>query len=80
MLPANFPSDSTQARILKAFSKVGFNILPCKYGNGSHRVVECPKTKIKITVQHKIYKEVIKSYLKVVDQLGYDAQDFIRYL
>lgn len=80
MPPASFPSDSSQRKILKAFKKVGFEILPPAYGKGSHRMVKCRKTGVEITVQHKIYKEVIKSYIKAVERLGYDVAKFIKYL
>lgn len=80
MLPANYPSDSSQKKILKAFKKVGFEILPTFYGKGSHRIVRCAKTNCEITVQNKIYKEVIKSYCKKVDGLGYDVNLFIKKL
>lgn len=33
-----------------------------------------------ITIQYKIYKEVIKNYCKRVDELGYDVDKFIKYL
>ncbi|MFH1412837.1 MAG: hypothetical protein ABIG10_02305 [bacterium] len=77
MPPVNYPSDSSQKKILKAFKKVGFTILPPISGKGSHRMVKCQKTKLEITVQHKIYKEVIKSYIKKVEELGYDVDLFI---
>ena len=80
MLPAKYPSDSSQKKIIKAFKKVGFKILPTYYGKGSHRIVKCPKTNCEITVQNKIYKEVIKSYCKKVDELGYDIDLFIKKL
>lgn len=80
MLPPNLPSDSSQKKILEAFKKIGFEILHRGYGKGSHRLVEDPKTGTVITVQHKIYREVIKSYCKDVDGLGYDVGEFIRRL
>lgn len=80
MLPPNIPSDSRQHKILKAFKKIGFEILPPNRGSGSHRVVRCPKTREEITVQYKIYKVVIKDYCKRVDELGYDVMRFIKYL
>ncbi|MFC1615406.1 hypothetical protein ACFL2L_01265 [Patescibacteria group bacterium] len=80
MLPPNIPSDSSQKKILKALKKIGFTIRSPLFGKGSHRLAECPKTGCSIIVQHKIYKEVIKSYCKRVDELGYDVDKFIKYL
>lgn len=80
MLPPNYPSDSSQKKVLKAFKKLGFKILVPFCGKGSHRIVKCPKSGREITVQYKIYKEVIKSYLKIVDELGYDVEEFIKHL
>ena len=80
MLPSNIPSDSSQKKIIRAFKKIGFKILPSYYGKGSHRLIEDPKTGTVITIQHKIYKEIIKSYCKDVDALGYDVNEFIRKL
>ncbi|MCK5460197.1 hypothetical protein KAI52_03715 [Candidatus Parcubacteria bacterium] len=54
--------------------------MPAFYGKGSHRIVRCSKTNCEITVQNKIYKEVIKSYCKKVDELGYDIDLFIKKL
>ena len=79
-LPPNFPSDSSQKKILKAFKKLGFVVMPNCYGKGSHVLVKCPKTGEIATVQNKIYKEVIKSYCKYVDRLGYDVRKFIKHL
>ena len=77
MLPTNYPSDSSQTTILKAFKKLGFKILPPACGKGSHRIAQCPQTNTEINIQHKIYKEVIKSYIKKIDKLGYDIDLFI---
>lgn len=78
MQSINIPSDSTQRKILKAFRKIGFIELPL--GKGSHRVVQCPKTGTRITVQYKIYKEVIREYCKIINQLGYNVDQFIKKL
>lgn len=80
MLPAKYPSDSSQKKVLKAFKKLGFEILPQRFGKGSHRLVKCPKSGVEIVVQYKIYKEVIRSYIKKVYELGYDVNKFIKYL
>ena len=80
MPPDNYPSDSSQKKILKAFKKLNFEILAPRYGKGSHRVVICKKTDTRVTVQYKVYKEVIKSYIKIVEKLGYDVSEFISYL
>ena len=77
---ANYPSDSSQARILKAFEKLGFWRLPSRYGKGSHQLVRCPKTGEVITVQYQVYKVLIQKYCKRVEQLGYDVEEFIQYL
>lgn len=59
MLPAKLPSDSNQKKILKAFKKIGWEILPPRYGKGSHRVVRCPRTGTETTVQYHTYKEAL---------------------
>lgn len=76
----NIPSDSSQRKVLKAFKKIGFEVLSSGFGKGSHRLVKDPKTGICITVQHKIYKQVLESYCKKVKELEYDAEEFIRRL
>ena len=80
MPPLNIPSDTTQDKILKAFRKIGFIILDSKRGKGSHRKVEDPKTNHKITVQHKIYKPNVRGYCDDLKDLGYDVDEFIKYL
>ncbi|MEA2064820.1 MAG: type II toxin-antitoxin system HicA family toxin [Patescibacteria group bacterium] len=74
----NFPSDSIQRKIIKAFKKLGFIKLPL--GKGSHQVMEDPKTKIRVTIQHKIYKNVIREYCKIIIMLNYDIDKFINKL
>ena len=79
MPPHNFPSDSSQKKIVKAFRKIGFIVNTCG-GKGSHIKIIDPKTKKWTTVQSKIYKEVIRSYIKFVEELGYDCDKFVKYL
>ncbi|MBU4331826.1 type II toxin-antitoxin system HicA family toxin [Patescibacteria group bacterium] len=79
MPPYNFPSDSSQKNIIKAFKKIGF-IADVAGGKGSHIKVIEPRTKKWIIVQNKIYKEAIRSYIKFVEELGYNANQFIKYL
>ncbi|MFH1900335.1 MAG: type II toxin-antitoxin system HicA family toxin [Patescibacteria group bacterium] len=74
----NIKSDSNQRKILKAFKKLGFEILPTGFGKGSHRLVKDPRSGKEITVQHNIYKQVIRDYCKKVEQLDYDAEKFIK--
>lgn len=74
----NIPSDSSQKKIIKAFKKLGFIALPL--GKGSHKMMEDPKTDVRITVQYKIYKEVIREYCKIIIELGYDVDEFIKKL
>ncbi|MFH1030091.1 MAG: type II toxin-antitoxin system HicA family toxin [bacterium] len=74
----NIPSDTTQKKVLKAFKKIGF--IELHFGKGSHRVVQCPKTGARVTVQYKIYKEVVREYCKTVMELGYDIDKFIKKL
>ena len=76
---SNFPSDSSQKKITKAFRKIGF-IIDIGGGKGSHIKVIEPKTKKWIIVQNKIYKEAIRGYIKFVEELGYDHDKFIKYL
>ena len=80
MLPINVPSDASQKKVLRAFHKLGFEVLWSRRGKGSHRVVRDPKTNTEITVQYHIYKDIIRSYCKAVEVLGYDASEFARYL
>ncbi|PIS04543.1 MAG: hypothetical protein COT81_05860 [Candidatus Buchananbacteria bacterium CG10_big_fil_rev_8_21_14_0_10_42_9] len=74
------PSDTTQRKVLKAFRKLGFEILPHKYGKGSHRMVRDPKTGQEITVQSKVFKQVLFDYCSKVSELGYDVNQFIKHL
>ena len=76
----NIPSDSSQKKVIKAFKKLGFDVLPGRFGKGSHIYVKDPVSGIEITVQHKIYKEVIRDYCKKVENLYYDVDKFIKYL
>lgn len=76
----NIPSDSSQRKVLKAFKKIGFEILPSGFGKGSHRLVKDLKTGVCITIQRKIYKQVLESYCKRVEELGYSAEEFARRL
>ncbi|MCX6786089.1 MAG: type II toxin-antitoxin system HicA family toxin [Candidatus Komeilibacteria bacterium] len=78
MQPVNIPSDASQKRIIKAFKKIGFVIE--RFGKGSHILVTDPKSGATITVQHRIYKEVIRSYCQALEKLGYDSSEFIKYL
>lgn len=80
MLPPKIKSDSTQKKILKAFDKLGFEILPPFSGSGSHRLVKDPKTKTEITVQYRIDKYIIRDYCKKVDALDYDVDKFIKFI
>lgn len=54
--------------------------MPPQWGKGSHQLVKDPKSGFVQTVQYKIYREVIKTYLKRVNELGYDVEKFIKYL
>lgn len=74
----NIPSDSSQKKIIKAFKKIGFIALPL--GKGSHQVMQDPKTGDCVTVQYKIYKNIIREYCKTVENLGYDVDEFIKKL
>jgi predicted RNA binding protein YcfA (HicA-like mRNA interferase family) len=76
MLPRNIKSDSSQKKILRAFAKLGFEILPGNYGTGSHRIVRDPKTDKEFTIQHRIDKYVIKDYCKKLESIGYDSSKF----
>ena len=75
----NFPSDSNQKNVIKAFKKVGF-IIDIAGGKGGHIKVIDPRTGKWIIAQNKIYKEVIRSYIKFVERMGYDCDKFIKYL
>jgi hypothetical protein len=77
MLPPNYPSDSTQKKIVCAFRKFGFIT---RSGRSGHIIVCDPKSGVEFPIQSHIYKQVIKCYLKRVDQLGYDIDKFISYL
>ncbi|MFH1187658.1 MAG: type II toxin-antitoxin system HicA family toxin [bacterium] len=74
----NIPSDSSQKKIIRAFKKLGFIVLPL--GKGSHQMMEDPKTGVRVTVQYKIYKDVIREYCKTIIELGYDVDKFIKKL
>lgn len=80
MMPANFPSDSSQKKILKAFKKMGWEVLNEKWGKGSHRIVKESRTGFEQTVQYHIYKEVIKTFCKRLEEYGYDASEFLKYI
>ena len=43
MSPSNFPSDSSQKNVIKAFKKIGF-IIDATGGKGSHIKVIDPRT------------------------------------
>ncbi|MEA2065009.1 MAG: hypothetical protein U9O66_01790 [Patescibacteria group bacterium] len=75
----NFPSDSSQKKIIKAFKKIGF-ITNNSGGKGSHIKVIEPKSEKWIIVQKQVYKEAIRSYIKFVEKFGYDIEKFIKYL
>jgi len=72
MLPPKLPSDISQSRLVKAFSKVGF-IADWSGGKGSHCKLTCPKTGKIITIQSNLYKQVLRDKLKQAEELGYDA-------
>lgn len=80
VMPKNIPSDSSQRKILKAFKKVGWQVLDGRWGKGSHRIVKDPKSGFEQTVQYKIYKEVINTFCKRLEDCNYDASEFIRYI
>lgn len=77
--PFNFPSDSNQRRIIKAFQKIGF-VINSKGGKGSHVKVIDPKTGRWTIIQSNIHKAVIRDYVKFVEKLGYDVDNFIKKL
>jgi hypothetical protein len=66
------PSDVSQKRLARAFEKVGF-IVNVTGGKGGHYKLIDPKTRKFITLQSKVYKQVLKDKLKQAEQLGYDA-------
>ena len=77
MLPRDLPSDISQKRLARAFEKVGF-ILNVSGGKGGHWKLSCPKNNKFITIQSKIFKEVLKSKLKQAEEWGYDAEEIMR--
>lgn len=80
MMPTHIPSDSSQKKILKAFKKIGWELLDERWGKGYHRVVREPNTQFELVVQKNIYKEVLKTFCKELEARGYDASEFVRYL
>lgn len=76
MLPPNLPSDISQKRLAKAFEKAGF-ILDASGGKGGHYKLICPKTNKFITLQSKIWKQVLRDKLKQAEELGYDAMEIM---
>lgn len=72
MLPPSLPSDVSQGRLAKAFEKVGF-IIDYTGGKGSHCKLIDPKSQKFITLQSKIWKQVLKDKLQQAEELGYDA-------
>ena len=76
MLPHNLPSDISQKRLAKAFEKAGF-ILDVSGGKGGHYKLTCPKTNKFITLQSKIWKQVLKDKLKQAEELSYDATEIM---
>lgn len=78
MLPHDLPSDISQKRLARAFEKAGF-ILNMKGGKGGHYKLVNPKNKQFITIQNKIYKEVLRNKLKQAEEWGYDATEIMKY-
>lgn len=74
----NIPSDSSQRKVIKAFMQIGFVGMPL--GKGSHQMMHDPKTGARVTIQYKIYKNIIRKYCKTVEKLGYDVDEFIKKL
>ncbi len=72
----NFPSDISQARLLKALSKSGFVIK--EGGRGSHVLVVDPKSNQFITVQYKIHKIILIKILNQAKKLGYDSEEIMK--
>ncbi|MBI2448162.1 type II toxin-antitoxin system HicA family toxin [Candidatus Microgenomates bacterium] len=77
MLPHDLPSDISQKRLARAFVKMGF-ILDMSGGKGGHYKLTNPKNKQFITLQSKIYKEVLRDKLKQAEGWGYDAEEIMR--
>lgn len=80
MPPVDIPSDATQQKVLRAFRKLGFEILAPGYGKGSHRLVRDSKSGSVITVQYHIRKDVLRSFCRIIRELGYSVEEFIDYL
>ncbi|MBI4050486.1 MAG: hypothetical protein HY396_00720 [Candidatus Doudnabacteria bacterium] len=78
MLPPSLPSDVSQRRLAKAFEKVGF-IIDYTGGKGGHYKLVDPKSKKFITLQSKIWKQVLKDKLKQAEELGYDASKIMHF-
>ena len=76
MLPRSLPSDISQKRLARAFEKVGF-IVNVTGGKGGHYKLIDPKTNTFITLQSKVFKEVLKNKLKQAEALGYDATEIM---
>lgn len=76
MLPHNLPSDISQKRLARAFEKAGF-ILNMKGGKGGHWKLTSPKNNKFITLQGKIFKEVLRSKLKQAEEWGYNAEEIM---
>jgi hypothetical protein len=72
MLPRSLPSDVSQKRLARAFEKVGF-IVNVTGGKGGHYKLTDPKSGKFITLQSKVYKQVLRDKLKQAEELGYDA-------
>lgn len=78
MLPHSLPSDISQRRLAQAFVKVGFE-LNMKGGKGGHWKLINPQNGQFITLQSKIFKEVLKSKLRQAEAWGYDATEIMKH-
>ena len=76
MLPSNLPSDVSQKRLAKAFQKAGF-ILDVSAGKGGHYKLVDSKSNKFITLQHNLWKIVLKKKLQQAEDLGYDATEIM---
>ncbi len=76
MLPPNLPSDISQKRLAKAFEKAGF-ILDFSGGKGGHYKLTDPNSGKFITLQSKLFKQILRDKLKQAEELGYNATDIM---